>query len=173
MTQGSLDSARRFIGYTWEVRAPEPVTVSEVRRFVQAVMDPDPLYYDEAYARGTRYGGVVCPPLFPLNAFRTPPGPHDPLTEGFRTDADFDGLVREEGFPDLPLPFKRVLNAGTEVEVYALARPGDRLVARNRILDIQEKQGRSGPFVLVTVESQVFTEEGTLLLVARYSRVYR
>ena len=60
------DEHRALIG-----KKGEPVTGWEViergalRRFVQAIMDSDPIYWDEEYARNTRYGGVVTPPLFP------------------------------------------------------------------------------------------------------------
>ena len=47
-------------------------TLSEHRRFVQAIMDEDPIYYDEEYAKKTRYGTIVCPPLFPSSLSRRP-----------------------------------------------------------------------------------------------------
>ena len=52
---------------TEEVRAligkeSEPITAfhavesSEVRRFIQAIMDDDPIYWDAEYAKKTKYG---------------------------------------------------------------------------------------------------------------------
>ena len=48
----------------------EPVERSEVRRFAQAVMDDDPIFWNDTHAQTTRYGAVVAPPLFPLFAYR-------------------------------------------------------------------------------------------------------
>ena len=36
-----------------------------VRKFAEAIGDPNPLYVDEVVARGSRYGGLVAPPTFP------------------------------------------------------------------------------------------------------------
>ena len=42
----------------WEVER------GAIKRFAEAVGDPNPLYFDEEYAKGTRYGGIVAPPGF-------------------------------------------------------------------------------------------------------------
>ena len=47
------------------VLAFHPVEASEVRRFHQAIMDPARRYWDEEWAKSSRYGGVVAPPAFP------------------------------------------------------------------------------------------------------------
>ncbi len=36
-----------------------------VRKFAEAIGDPNPLYVDEGIAKGSRYGGLVAPPTFP------------------------------------------------------------------------------------------------------------
>src|SRR5262245_1462524 len=70
----------------------EPVERSEVRRFAQAVMDDDPIFWDVAYVKDMRYGAVVAPPLFPLFAQRRAPGSSDPLAPA-ATEPDFDGFM--------------------------------------------------------------------------------
>ena len=65
------DEVKALIGVETEwSRYSEPISGSEVRRFVHAIMDDNPLYYDEAYARSTKYGAPVCPPLYASFAFR-------------------------------------------------------------------------------------------------------
>ena len=39
----------------------EPFGVNDVRRFVQGVANPNPLYFDEVYAAEGRFGRIVCP----------------------------------------------------------------------------------------------------------------
>jgi acyl dehydratase len=36
-----------------------------VRRFAEAINDPNPLYVDEEVAKASRYGGLIAPPTFP------------------------------------------------------------------------------------------------------------
>ena len=39
----------------------EPFGVNDVRRFVQGVFNPNPLYFDEEYAAESTFGRIVCP----------------------------------------------------------------------------------------------------------------
>ena len=53
----------KFIGEAGDTRTLE-VEKGAIRRFADAVDDPDPLYYDEEYARNSRYGSMIAPPGF-------------------------------------------------------------------------------------------------------------
>jgi acyl dehydratase len=57
-------SYRQFIG-----QRSEPVlNIVErgaVRKFAEAIGDPNPLYMDEEAAEASRYGGIIAPPTFP------------------------------------------------------------------------------------------------------------
>ena len=47
-----------------------------IRRFADAVDDPNPLYHDEEYARKSKYGSMIAPPGFfgwPLKPARSSP----------------------------------------------------------------------------------------------------
>ena len=43
------------------------VEKGHIRRFAQAVGDPNPLFRDADYARKTRYGGIIASPTFLLD----------------------------------------------------------------------------------------------------------
>ena len=60
----------RYIGMTGEPKvAPMPLERDTLRRFTQAIMDPDPLYHDDQTAAASRFGQVVAPPLYPAHAY--------------------------------------------------------------------------------------------------------
>ncbi len=59
------DEIRALIGVTAERVAANlwGIEREDLRRFTQAIMDPDPRYWDEAFARSTKFGGIVSPPI--------------------------------------------------------------------------------------------------------------
>jgi acyl dehydratase len=171
------EEVRAFIGRGSDtVVAVDEVELGAVRRFAQAIMDDDPNYWDDDAAAASRFRGLVTPPLYPLHAFRRASGTPDPLAAATE-DPDYDGagqgLAGRLGLPPLPLGLKRMLNGGNDVEIYALARPGDRVQAHSRYLDVYQKEGRSGPLVFVIIETTYETTMGTRLLVSRQTQVWR
>jgi acyl dehydratase len=42
----------------------EPITVNDIRRWAQGMQNPNPLYYDQAYAEQSAFGGIVAPQSF-------------------------------------------------------------------------------------------------------------
>ena len=170
------DEVKALIGVETEWSAySEPISPSEVRRFVHAIMDDNPIYYDEAYARGTRYGGAVCPPLYAQFAFRRGHGTPDPL-DRLKTDRDWDaysGGFHRQALPRVPHGFKRMVNGGSEVELFKRLRPGSRVRTKCRYHDIRERIGRSGPMAIVITETLFQDDEGDLVARARQTAIFR
>jgi len=171
------DEMRALIGAPGpKLTAPYPLGPDELRRFVQAVMEGNPVHWDHAAAAESRYGEVVATPLLPMHTpTRTAPGGPDPL-EHLREDPDWDGIDRSAAFGGLPaieLPLKRILNGGTEAEFFQLARLGDVVTAQSRYTDITEREGRSGPMVLVKVETTYSNQDGDRLLVSTMTVIMR
>jgi 3-hydroxybutyryl-CoA dehydratase len=77
------------IGEEYEAAQKFEVTAEDIKAFSQAVMDPNPLFNDEEYAKRTRWGGLIAHPVFytaigfyctgigPSNWIRTP-GAYNP-----------------------------------------------------------------------------------------------
>ena len=99
-----------------------------IKRFAEAVGDPNPLWSDEAEARKSHYGGVTASPTF-LRSARV-------------------------GRPELPfdVPFERLLDAGSDWEYFEPVRVGDRITAVARITDVSERAGRLGTMLFTVVE---------------------
>lgn len=169
------DEVKALIGFETDwVEAWDLVERGAIRRFTQAVMDDDPVYWNDEQAAATKYAGVVAPPLFPLHAFRRPPGTPDPLNR-VSGDPDFDGVTRDFGLglPPLPISLPRLLNGGNQVEVYQLARPGERIRAKSKYVDIYQKEGKSGSLIFILVETVYCNQKKELLLKAVQTHVLR
>jgi hypothetical protein len=67
----------------------------------------------------------------------------------------------------------RALNAGVEAEFFRLARPGDRVRAKERYVDIHQRQGSTGPMVIVVTETEYEDQDGNRLAIVRNTSVRR
>lgn len=171
------DEVKAFIGVETEWSAySDPISPSETRRFVHAIMDDNPLYYDEAYARGTKYGEVVCPPLYFSFAFRRAHGTPDPL-DRLKTDHDWDayggGGANRQALPRVPHGFQRMVNGGSEIDLYKRIRPGKRVRTKARYHDIRERIGSTGPMAIVISETIFEDDDGNLIARARQTAIFR
>lgn len=167
----------RYVGLAGSpITAALPLEQDTLRRFVQAIMDDDTVYYDEPTAHASKYGAVCAPPLYPLHAFRRASGESDPLDVLIANpDADGagDGADAYYGLEHIKVPFNRILNGGNEVEIYRCLQAGERAVASPRYASVTPKKGSSGDFLLVVIETRFTTEHGELLMIARHTMVWR
>lgn len=141
------DEVRAHIGTRGEPRVYE-IERGAIRRFAEAIGDPNPLFNDEAAARDTRFGGMIAPPTFCRSL--------------------------GSGIPQikLDLPGFRALDGGSEWEYFRPIRPGDRITVQSRIADIRETAGRLGPMVFIAVETS-YTNQFDQLCVTQRSTVIR
>lgn len=140
------------------------VTPRDVKRFAVATDDLNPLYLDEEYARKSRYGGLIAPPLFYM-APLTEPVPESQLRP--------DGLPYEGKFPIPPTPLPRLMDGGTEIEFFTPIRVGDTLTGRSKIVDIYQKDGRTGPLIFVVRETTYTNQRGEIVLVEKGTAILR
>ena len=168
------DAAKAYIGVQAEDEiACDTVERGAVRRYAQAIMDDDPIYWQEGTA-SARYGGPVAPALFPTHMFRRPFGTPDPVQEN-AGDPDYDGSTKlRGGLPEIePLKDFSVMNGGSEIEFYRYARHGETVKLRARYVDIMEKQSSKGPIILIISETDYLNGDDELLMRARHTRIRR
>lgn len=157
------DEIRAWIGRetpAWTIE----VTALDVKRFAVATDDPNPLYYDEELAKQSRYGGLIAPPLFYM-APLTDPVPESALRP--------DGLPYEGRFPIPPTSLPRLMDGGTEIEFFVPIRVGDTLTARSKIVDIYQKEGRSGPLIFVVRETCYTNQHDAVVLIEKGAAILR
>lgn len=162
---GSLipEEARARIGS--EIgRAHGRVVRQEFQRWAAAVKDRNPLYFDADFAHAHGYRDVVMPPMYIGS-----------VTAGV---ADLDEL-RPDGIPgrgpgDVSLPkCPRIMGGGESIKFHEPVYDGDMLTSVRVIENIEEKHGRSGPFVLVTTRTTYIRQDGTTVAEAVTSTIAR
>jgi len=158
------EAARSLIGAESETYLGE-LSLSDAQRFAIAAGDLNPLYFDEDYARQSAYGGLIAPPNM-LTAVRA-------WGAGAR-EAELapDGVV---DLPEekLPIRLKRRMAGGQDLQFHAPVRPGDRITRQGGIVSLEEHEGRSGRFVIMTREDRYYNERSELLVTCRETVLVR
>jgi hypothetical protein len=164
-----------------EASLPWGIEREGLRIFTQAIMDPDPRYWDDAFARTTKYGQIITPPIYcTYLGRRAKPGTEDPVTRAFEENPESDGIggVRtpEEkgGLPNVPTPLVRILNAGNEIEVRQYPKIGDHIYSQARYSDIRERVAKDGARMLIVTTETIYTnQDGDVLCILRASQIRR
>ncbi len=162
MPESNITAAMRdAVGRQLTRRVSFPVAESDIRRWAIAVyypQEPPRRFWDEAYAKSTRYGGIVAPEDF--NPFAWLAADHEGgAGEGGDNDPDNTELML--GIPGAGLKFQ--LNGGMEVDYGAPIRPGDVITSVNRLSGYTERAGRLGLMLFTTMEDSWVNQDGDLV----------
>ena len=140
-------------------KASEPaimdVEKGAIKRFADAVGDYNPLYWDEDYARNSRYGGIIAPPGFFGWPSRWEVMPI--LTE---LGAELRQAMTKGGY-------SRLLDGGIEYDFFLPVRAGDVLVATPTITAIREREGKGGNLIFCATEIVYMNQNGNVVAKAR------
>ncbi len=177
------EEVKALIGATAERIQVSPWGIEKegLRRFSQALMDPDPRYWDEDFARNTKYGEIITPAIFCTYTSRQTLDADDPITRAFKENPVSDGIggVRGGGgrrgsLPNVPTDLKRILNAGNEIEMFKYPSLGDIIYSQAKIADIVEREGRDGNrMLIITTETEYTNQKGERLCITRASSIRR
>jgi acyl dehydratase len=121
-----------------------------IRRFAEALGDPNPIYVDEGAARAAGYPSLVAPPTFPV-ALTT--------NERFRHSLD--------------LGTRSILHGEQQFEFTRPVVAGDRITVRSKVADVQERAGASGPMDVIVLEDEGRDEKGELVFRTRAMLILR
>ncbi|WDL98000.1 MaoC family dehydratase N-terminal domain-containing protein [Alicyclobacillus sp. ALC3] len=143
----AADRFRPFVGRS-STPVKNEVEKGAIRKFAEAIGDPNPLYRDEQYAAGTRYGRIVAPPTF---------------SRSF----DFGDI------PEFELPFAGLIHGSQEFSYKKPICAGDVVYCSNKLVDVFEKSGSLGTMVFLVFEQTVADEAGEHLLVQKSTVIYR
>ncbi|MCA1832992.1 MAG: MaoC family dehydratase N-terminal domain-containing protein [Actinomycetota bacterium] len=141
---------KAFEGREFPAGAPFTVTAESIKKFADAVGDPNPVYRDASAAKAAGHPDIIAPPTY--------------LTKlNFEYGA---GMLAD---PDLGLNYMMVVHGEQEYQSIRPVRAGDVLVMKPRIASIAAK-GRNE--YLVT-EANIDTQDGENVAVARSTIVSR
>lgn len=142
------------------IASPDPVNAPMIRHWAYALSDFNPAYLDAEFAKNSRYGGVVSPPVMLQSWTMAPPkleGIHDrggvPVELGenplqFLADAGYTGIV--------------ATNSEFEIERYP--RVGDDLTAETVFETISdEKKTAMGTGFFVTWITTYRSQDGEVI----------
>jgi len=140
---------RSLIG-TWSEPFVVDVEKGAIRKFAEAIGDPNPLYFDERFARQHGYPGLLAPPTFPIS-FRPPFEPSWSIA----------------------LDRRRILAGEMRFRYVRSIVAGMRIECRLHFTGVDEKQGRKGTMELLRQE-MVGNEVGGAPLFTHFrTTVYR
>jgi hypothetical protein len=159
------DEMRAAVGTQYLGRVSMPISVSDIRRWAQAVYYPESPpreYWDEDYAATLPTGGIVAPHEFNPFAWMTADGPPDRAALGF-------GASTTEHRIGVPHPgTTNMLNGGMDVEYTGvLMRPGDVIRSTTRLAGYTEREGRLGLMLFTTTEHQWTNQHNELIKTQR------
>lgn len=149
-----------WIGRKTPLRQLEIISAADVRRYVDATGDANPLWLDDDFARSAGYRSRILPPTL----VGWVPFSFKEDTE--RANADPTDLRRQ-----LPLPseYTNVRNAGSETEWVEPAYLGDQLSTQSSIVDITARQGKAGLGIYISQEEQVLNSQQQIVLRRRHT----
>ncbi|MBX6352505.1 MAG: MaoC family dehydratase N-terminal domain-containing protein [Thermoflavifilum sp.] len=138
---------QQFIGKSSKPVKNE-VEKGAIRKFAQAIGDPNPLYRDEEAASQSRFGRLVAPPTF---------------------SRTFDyGAI--EG---LEFPHAGLIHGEQSFEYVKPLLAGDVVYCTTTLVDAFEKHGKLGRMIFLVFEQRVMDEAGDLVQKARSVVIYR
>lgn len=164
------EAVTKFIGASSGTTVFE-VEKGAIKKFADAVDDPNPLYWNQEYARNSRYGSLIAPPGFfgwPVHLAKGQTFLRSAKQEGTESEkkGELTAELAKAGYP-------RNLDGGIEYEFFAPVRAGDILCGSSRIKDISEKKGATGTLIFVITETTYTNQNGILVAQVLATAIFR
>ncbi len=137
---------------------------TDIQKYARATGETDTVHFDADAARAAGFADIVAPPFFPyvirMHAAHL----------GDRVSLEADGSASAD-VP--PLPTTRAMAGEITLDLGEPVVAGDRITVTKKIVDMYEKEGRSGDLVFVTQEFTFTNQREELVARERFTRIYR
>jgi acyl dehydratase len=142
---------RDYVGRSYRAHGTFEVSREHIRRFAEAIGDPNPVYRDPEAAKAAGHPDVIAPPTFLTTVGMSLRG---------------SGPINDAG---LGLDYSRVVHGEQRFVHHRPARPGDVLTAETTISDIRD----AGANELMTMAMEITTTDGERICTAYNTIVSR
>lgn len=148
------DEMRGIVGKVMATATSFPISESDIRKWAVAVYFPEvppPLFWDEDYAKTTRFGGIVAPEEFnPMGWMTKEPRPT-------RKEAPRGAYESQLGVT--PPVYKANMQSQIRVTYSGVRmRPGDVIRSTRRITEYFEREGRMGLQLYTTIALELVNQ---------------
>ena len=137
-----------------------------IKRWAIVNEDFSGLWFDEEYAKRSRWGGIIAPPLY-LLAIDDGMMPSSWLA--LEVYDRTSGVINTKKYPN----FVGGLQANSEWEFFEPVRPGDKIKTKGKCTDIYWKQGKQYRLLFTFGETTYTNQRGQLVARCRAGAVYR
>ena len=119
-----------------------------IKRYAEAIMDPNPLYVDSNYAKQCGYRGIIAPPTF------------------------VSRYIGIGALPRLSGKFATIMG-GEEWEFLEPVEMGDVITRTYKLADLYQREGRTGKMVFMVLEWNFTNQHGQRVAIYRLTIVNR
>ena len=140
------------------------VNARDIQKYAAPIGETAAIHFDADAARAAGFRDIVAPPLFPYVIRMQAYGIVDSGT------LEPDGSTSDD-VP--PVPTRRAMAGETSIEMGVPVIAGDVVTVEKRLMDLYEKEGRSGPLVFVDMEFTFRNQDEDLVARERFTRIYR
>lgn len=137
----------------------------DFQRFAVAADDQNPLFFDDRFAQQHGYPAAIAPPLYPSSVMDWEAGPPEASLRSDGTPAAEPTSLAVEGL--------RLMGGGQELEFHRPFIDGTEVMMEFGVTQVELKQGRSGPLLVIEVHKNYLDGAGSLLLVCRENFIAR
>ena len=136
----------------------------DIQKYAHAIGETNPIHFDPAAAAAEGYSDIVAPPFFPyvIRMHASHMVGKDQLEPDGSATADVP-----------PLPTTRAMAGEITIELGDPIVAGDVITLDKRIIDLFEKEGRSGTLVFVKMEFTFTNQQGDVVAREEFTRIYR
>lgn len=127
------------------------VEKGRIKFLAEAIDSDNPIYTDPEFAATTIFNEIIAPPLFLID----------------------NGIAPHVDYVTKFNPLTALINGGSEIEYFLPMKVGDTITAEPMVVGLEEKEGRSGRMIFVTVQATYHNQNGDLVSRIRNTFIFR
>ena len=144
----AMEEASKMLGQEFRIEQwNEEASKDVIRHYSWGIGDDNPLYCDEAYARKTKYGRIIAPPLFLYGIF--------------------DAVVAP-GLPDI-----QWIYAGADWNFYKPVFVNDKIQAKASLADVKQVSGKMTKMMIIQTGKVSYTNQDGDPVATCFSHCFR